>query len=97
MTIESKKIRTRIFTLVLLTIPFACAPAPRLYLHYGKEFRQSDLEKILAESPLGTTENIRLTTLGQGQGVSHHVVQVRDREAPHLHKLHETGSKRGQA
>ncbi len=89
MTIESKKIRTRISTLLLLSIPFACAPAPRLYLQYSKEFRQSDLEKILAESPLGTTENIRLTTLGQGQGVSHHVVQVRDREAPHLHKLHD--------
>ena len=44
---------------------------------------------MLAENPLGAGENIKLITLGQGQGVSHHLVQVRDREKPHVHKLHD--------
>ncbi len=44
---------------------------------------------MLAENPLGASENIKITTLGQGQGVSHHLVQVRDREKPHIHKIHD--------
>jgi mannose-6-phosphate isomerase-like protein (cupin superfamily) len=68
---------------------FACAPAPRIFLQYGKELKQAEIEKVLAENPLGASENIKITTLGQGQGVSHHVVQVRDREKPHMHKIHD--------
>jgi len=44
---------------------------------------------MLAKNPFGASENIKITTLGQGQGVSHHLVQVRDREKPHLHKIHD--------
>ena len=43
----------------------------------------------LAANPLGASENIKITTLGHGPAVSHHLVQVRDREEPHLHKLHD--------
>jgi mannose-6-phosphate isomerase-like protein (cupin superfamily) len=68
---------------------FACAPAPRISLQYGSEFKQAEIEKVLAENPLGASESIKITTLGQGQGVSHHVVQVRDREKPHMHKMHD--------
>jgi mannose-6-phosphate isomerase-like protein (cupin superfamily) len=73
----------------ILCFFFACAPAPRISLQYGTEFKQAEIEKVLAEDPLGASENIKITTLGQGQGVSHHVVQVRDREKPHIHKLHD--------
>ena len=68
---------------------FACAPAPRIFLQYGTEFKQAEIEKVLAENPLGASENIKITTLGQGQGVSHHVVQIRDREKPHMHRIHD--------
>jgi mannose-6-phosphate isomerase-like protein (cupin superfamily) len=68
---------------------FACGPAPRISLQYGSEFKQAEIEKVLAENPLGASESIKITTLGQGQGVSHHVVQVRDREKPHMHKMHD--------
>jgi len=68
---------------------FACAPAPRIFLQYGTEFKQAEVDKVLAENPLGASENIKITTLGQGQGVSHHLVQVRDREKPHIHKIHD--------
>jgi mannose-6-phosphate isomerase-like protein (cupin superfamily) len=43
----------------------------------------------LADNPLGPGENIKLITLGQGQSASHHIVQIRDRESPHLHKAHD--------
>jgi mannose-6-phosphate isomerase-like protein (cupin superfamily) len=68
---------------------FCLCSRPRVSLQYGTEFKQAEIEKVLAENPLGASENIRITTLGQGQGVSHHLVQVRDREKPHIHKLHD--------
>jgi mannose-6-phosphate isomerase-like protein (cupin superfamily) len=73
----------------VLSIFFACAPAPRISLQYGTEFKQAEIDKVLAENPLGVSESIKITTLGRGQGVSHHVVQVRDREKPHMHKMHD--------
>ena len=72
-----------------LSVFFACVPAPRVSLQYGTEFKQAEIAKVLAEDPLGASENIKITTLGQGQGVSHHLVQIRDREKPHIHKIHD--------
>ena len=68
-----------------------CTPSqiPYVFLQYGKEFRQADVNKLLADNPLGPGENIKITTLGQGQSASHHIVQIRDRESPHLHKAHD--------
>jgi hypothetical protein len=72
-----------------LSLALACSPAPRISLQYGTELKQAELEKVLVENPLGANDNIKMTTLGQGQGASHHVVQIRDREKPHLHQLHD--------
>lgn len=77
------------FVIALFSLLTACAPVPRFYLQYGHDFKQSDLEKMLAENPLPTGENIKVITLGQGAAASHHVVQIRDRENPHLHKAHD--------
>ena len=67
----------------------ACATPQHFYLRYDREFIQSDLNEILTEHPLSAEENIKVVTLGKGQGVSHHVVQIRDREIPHVHKKHD--------
>ena len=67
----------------------ACAPSPHFYLRYGDRLTQTDLDKILAENPLPATQNIKVATLGRGKEISHHVVQVRDRESPHFHKEHD--------
>ncbi len=67
----------------------ACAPSPHFYLRYGDQLAQTDLDKILAENPLPATQNIKVATLGRGKEISHHVVQVRDRESPHFHKEHD--------
>jgi mannose-6-phosphate isomerase-like protein (cupin superfamily) len=89
MAIRSRRFSSRSLGLFVLSVFFACAPAPRVSLQYGTEFKQAEIEKVLAENPLGVSENIKITTLGQGQGVSHHLVQVRDREKPHIHKVHD--------
>jgi mannose-6-phosphate isomerase-like protein (cupin superfamily) len=69
----------------------ACTPAvtPYVFLQYGKELQPVDLAKVVQENPLGPNENIKFTNLGRGQGSSHHLVQIRDRESPHLHKAHD--------
>ena len=70
-------------------IACGCAPAPRVFLPYGAAWTESDINQVLALNPLPATANIKVTTLGQGRRVSHHVVQVRDRESPHIHKDHD--------
>lgn len=77
-------IESGVFSLFLVLL--ACAPSPRFYLQYEGGFSQSDLDRILAANPLPVSENIRLTTLGLAKEVSHHIVQIRDREPPHIHK-----------
>lgn len=89
MGMRLRKFSWRAFVFFVLALVYSCAPAPRVSLQYGTELKQAEISKMLAENPLGAGENIKLITLGQGQGVSHHLVQVRDREKPHVHKLHE--------
>src|SRR5207253_10388887 len=89
MDIRSRRISGNILASVILFFLSACAPIPYLFLQYGTELKQMDLAKVVADNPLGPTENIKITTLGQGQCASHHLVQVRDRESPHVHKTHD--------
>jgi mannose-6-phosphate isomerase-like protein (cupin superfamily) len=89
MATRSREFNRSVLAGFVLSCFFACAPAPRISLQYGTELKQTEIDKVLAENPLGAKENIKITTLGQGQSASHHVVQVRDRETPHVHKIHD--------
>jgi len=89
MAIRLGRFSSRTFGFFALSVFFACSPASQISLQYGTELKQAEVNKVLAENPLGASENIKITTLGQGQGVSHHLVQVRDREKPHVHKIHD--------
>jgi quercetin dioxygenase-like cupin family protein len=74
---------------LLLAAASACVSGPHFYLQYGNEYRELELEKILAENPLGPGDNIKVTNLGRSASASQHVVQIRDREFLHVHKLHD--------
>lgn len=89
MDIRSKRLKANLLAPVLALSLSACATTPYLFLQYGSELKPIDLAKALAENPLGPNENFKMMTLGQAQSVSHHVVQIRDREAPHMHKTHD--------
>ncbi len=75
--------------LCYLSLLLACAPTPRFYLRYGPVLSETDLDRILAENPLPATENYKVVTLGKAQEISHHIVQIRDRELSHIHKEHD--------
>jgi mannose-6-phosphate isomerase-like protein (cupin superfamily) len=88
---DTRPRRAKFIALSLLAGLLGCTPglSPYIFLQYGKELRPIELAKLVAENPLGPNENFKLTTLGQSQGTSHHVVQIRERESPHLHKAHD--------
>ena len=66
-----------------------CVSGPHFYLQYGNEYRELDLEKILADNPLAPGGNIQVANLGRSASASQHVVQIRDREILHVHKIHD--------
>jgi len=78
-----------IFLAAGLGLVSACVSGPHFYLQYGNEYRELDLKKILADNPLAPGENIKVANLGRSASASQHVVQIRDREMLHLHKLHD--------
>ena len=67
----------------------ACVSGPHFYLQHGNEYREVDLERILADDPLAAGENIKVASLGRSASASQHVVQIGDREALHVHKIHD--------
>jgi quercetin dioxygenase-like cupin family protein len=66
-----------------------CATASHLNLDDVPGFRALPVEDVLHENPLREGENIRVVSLGRHQAMSQHLVQIRDREAPHLHAHHD--------
>jgi len=86
---ELKNRKLAALAAVVLASGLGCASAPQLYLQYGDELRQASLDRILAENPLAAGENIKVVNLGRTESASQHLVQIRDREAPHVHKLHD--------
>src|ERR1043166_6736536 len=74
-----------------LSFLVACASSsPRFVSYDGTTITQAELDKVLAENLLGPSDKIKSTTLGQGRDMSDQIVQIRDREAPHIHKSHDS-------
>lgn len=61
----------------------ACAASPRVLLHDPP--RAETVRSLVARSPLPPGENIRPSEIDRGESASVHLVQIRDREKPHVH------------
>jgi len=72
-----------------MTFLTGCVFGPHFYLQHGNEYRELDLEKVSADNPPAPGENIKVANLSRSASVSQHVVQIRDREALHVHKIHD--------
>lgn len=72
--------------LILLGV---CGATPADWLGpEGKDadrYAPRDLEQILAANPLGEHEDFRVTPLFENPRSKHVLVQIRDREPPHIH------------
>ena len=89
MILKLKHLSCSLLLLTVLAFVSACVSGPHFYLQYGDEYRELDLEKILADNPLGPADNIKVANLGRSASASQHVVQIRDREFLHVHKIHD--------
>jgi mannose-6-phosphate isomerase-like protein (cupin superfamily) len=80
---------------VLAVSACAGAKAPRaerVFLDYGTvggDPIDANLDALLAANPLPADTNIRAVELGRSETVSHHLVQVRGAEEPHVHRRHD--------
>lgn len=79
---------------LLITVCFVwgavgCAAAPRLVLPDAHGGHQTDVDALLAAAPLPAGENIRALLLERTETSSYHLVQVRNRERPHVHAAHD--------
>jgi quercetin dioxygenase-like cupin family protein len=89
MTFKSRNFSLTVLLVISIATSLACISGPNIYLQYGNEYQELKLDKILADNPLPPGENIKVANLGRSQSASQHVVQIRDREIPHLHKVHD--------
>jgi quercetin dioxygenase-like cupin family protein len=89
MILSLKKNSLRLMLAAGLVFISGCVAGPHFYLQYGDEYREISLEKILADNPLAPGDNIRVADLGRSASASQHIVQIRDREILHVHKLHD--------
>jgi len=74
--------RTAIVAILCLTLAGCARRLPRVPF-------VDDVDAFLATHRLAAGENIRADEIGRTPGASFHLVQVRDRERPHRHALHD--------
>lgn len=67
----------------------ACTPVPRIITPATPRGDDSRLTAFLAAHPLPATQNISALPLGHTDALSYHLVQIRDREQPHIHAAHD--------
>ena len=76
--------------LILIPLLFACAyPNGRIYLYDEKGLFQKGWMEIVKENPIGKDENIKVIPLFKNENGSHFIIQIRDREKPHIHETHD--------
>lgn len=67
----------------------ACARTPRIVAPDAAGIDHGSLAALLAAHPLAATQNISALPLGRTDAISYHLVQIRDREQPHIHTTHD--------
>jgi quercetin dioxygenase-like cupin family protein len=67
----------------------ACKPVPHIITPEARGVDEVRLTALLAAHPLPVGQNIRALLLGRTDALSCHLVQIRDRERPHIHATHD--------
>ncbi len=67
----------------------SCARTPRVIVLDARGSHDDSLSTLLAAHPLPANQNISALLLGRTDALSYHLVQIRDREQPHVHATHD--------
>lgn len=73
------------FVTALVLPRFATGEGP--YFFNGIDAKE--LDELIRKNPVPPGERIKSLPLGNTPGSSIHLVQIKDREAPHIHKTHD--------
>jgi mannose-6-phosphate isomerase-like protein (cupin superfamily) len=85
---ELRVVRVTILASCLLSIA-ACVRSPHVITPQARGIDDVQLTALLAAHPLPATQNISALPLGHTDAFSYHLVQIRDREQPHIHATHD--------
>lgn len=77
-----------LFSSFILIVGCAC-PKEKIYSYNETGLYSKTWREVVKENPLGTDENIKVTPLFKDEDSSHFIIQIRDREKPHIHEAHD--------
>lgn len=75
----------RPYAIALLLLTAGCSPHPERALLLPEPPRALPVTAAVADAPLAAGENVRARELGRGENGSVSLIQIRDRELPHVH------------
>lgn len=77
-----------LFPTFILIVGCAC-PKGNIYSVTDAGLFSKNWQEIVKENPLGKDENIKVALLFNNQDSGHFIIQIRDREKPHIHETHD--------
>ncbi|HAP67517.1 MAG TPA: hypothetical protein DCQ99_06995 [Nitrospinae bacterium] len=83
-------IRKKCVLLIFISLFLACTHSKGM-IYSGDEnglFQKGWIE-IINGNPIGKDEDIKVTPLFKNEDGSHFIIQIRDREKPHIHETHD--------
>lgn len=81
--------RSCLALLCLATLTGCASTNPRLLLPAVAGAASRSAEELIESHPVPKGQNILPLLLGQTESLSYHLVQIRDRESPHIHASHD--------
>lgn len=82
--------RNHIYLFLILLPLIGCAcPKGKIYSTSDAGLFSKEWREFVRENPIGESENIKVTPLFKNQDSSHFIIQIRDREKPHIHETHD--------
>jgi len=76
------------FPLLILLLGCAC-PKGKIYSYNDTGPFSKNWQEIVKENPIGKDENVKVTPLFKNENLSHFIIQIQDREKPHIHETHD--------
>lgn len=78
----------RLFLIFLPLLGCSC-PKGKIYSYNEAGLYSKNWQEVVKENPIGEDENIKAPPLFKNQDSSHFIIQIRDREKPHIHETHD--------
>ncbi|MBI5875175.1 MAG: cupin domain-containing protein [Deltaproteobacteria bacterium] len=75
--------------LLLLPLLGCTYPKGKIYSYNDAGLFSKTWREIVRGNPISKDENIKVTPIFNNQDSSHFIIQIRDREKPHIHETHD--------